>query len=146
MGPADKKGNWTYRYCSAATAAREAQARGEMTDGGGACGFIFEGDDVVAYLPHHRDPKEDEARLDNAKLLSSAKDMLKALRTLVEMGERPLGPHDYPGADDKQNIHGGRWAFRHEEMRAVAEAAVAKAIEGNRHGQPQIRLGKRRAV
>lgn len=69
---------WTYSYTSAAQARRESVDEDGIwdgTDGGGASGFIYgrvrsrgsSTSDVLAFLPHHRDPAEDEERGDNAK-------------------------------------------------------------------------------
>lgn len=67
-----------------------------------------------------------EVRSANARLLAAAPELLKALATIVKMSERPLGECDYPQPGDKPNQHGGRWAYRHEEMGAIARAAIAR--------------------
>lgn len=68
---------WTYTYTSAAEARRQAvdeDGNWNGTDGGGASGFIrgkikarkWGTSDIIAFLPHHRDPAEDEERGANA--------------------------------------------------------------------------------
>lgn len=48
-----------------------------------------------------------------------------ALRSIVRQANIPLGPCDYPEKPETVNQHGGRWAYRHEELGAIAKQALA---------------------
>lgn len=91
-------GLWTYSYTSAA-AARAAANDG--TDGGGGNGLIMArqpGQDriIVAFLPHHRDPSEDEEREANACLLATAPKMLELI---IKLAAGYDSPKPKPGDD-----------------------------------------------
>lgn len=73
-------------------------------------------------------------------LVKRLTDLETALQTIVEMAVRPLGPNDYPTQGAKPNAHGGRWAYRHEEMGAIARAAIAGHTRYRPARRPQDRL------
>ncbi len=84
-------GPWKYTYASAAQARKENPG----TDGGGASGsisrpngkFLFGSElhDTIAFLPHHRDPKEDKEREANARLMAKSPELLTHLRDVLMM-------------------------------------------------------------
>lgn len=77
-------GPWRFHYTSAARARQQALSDGENTDGGGADGWISAGpkglrSKTIAFLPHHRDAREDGEREANDRLISAAPDLLDVL-------------------------------------------------------------------
>ena len=67
-------------------------------------------------------------------LLRENKSLKQALRTVADMSDRPLCPNDYPRPGDKPNQHGGRWAYRHEEMGAIAKGTLTEV--GSKEATP----------
>lgn len=86
---------WHLTYTTAAQARKEARARGENTDGGGACGTITAADpanrygQTVVFLPHNRDIAKDTECEANARLIAAAPDLLAALENLLAHPEWP---------------------------------------------------------
>jgi hypothetical protein len=118
-------GPWSFVYVSAAQAKRESvddEGNWDGMDGGGANGCIsgpkksrFECK-TIAFLPHHRDAREDEERGANARLIAASPELLDALLLIVDTG--------FPVEDEYGYDH---WAIS-EKQRAIARAAIAKAM------------------
>lgn len=118
-------GPWRYRYTSAAKARLE---RDDGTDGGGADGAIQAGPSglrstIIAFLPHHRDSKEDAEREANARLLAAAPELLEALEALLS--ER------YALEEPEQFDANGNWTSD-SPASVRARQAIAKAKGGAR--------------
>jgi hypothetical protein len=90
-------GPWTYHYTSAAQARKDAIEEGSNTDGGGASGSISAKDPnsrygrTIVFLPHHRDPKEDNERAANARLIAAAPELLEACQWMMMQLEGTSG-------------------------------------------------------
>lgn len=120
---------WQLSFTSAAAACkRSTEDLGFPNDGGGANGTISvkdprRGHDIVAFLPHHRDPAEDEDREHVGRAIASVPKLIAALKAIAELADQPLKRTDYPvgGAPRKG---GRRFAYRHEEMGAIARCAL----------------------
>lgn len=54
-------------------------------------------------------------------------EMVAMIKGVIELGERELGVNDYPSTKDEPNQHGGRWAYRHEEMLVLLRPILTKA-------------------
>lgn len=94
--PNFKRGPWRFQYTSAKEARNTPEARERGTDGGGASGTIYtaEGKETIAFLPHHRDPKEDDQRRATAQVLATAPeavDMLEACLLRDDIADSELG-------------------------------------------------------
>ena len=121
-------GPWKLTYTTAAQARKDALARGETTDGGGASGTISAADprnrygQTVCFLPHNREVMKDAECEANARLMAAAPCMLAAL----EAAAQSLAAHD---ATTKVLREGKGLPHTPCEVLAQVNAAIIRALK-----------------